>query len=457
MFKKFLKKAAEAPAKGLEKSVETLEEAGKTIITKKPLQAAERYWETLGPGLTTGAADDDPSGIATYSQVGAKYGFKLLWLAPFTFPLMAIVQEMCARIGLATGRGLANNIKNRFPRWVLYFCTTLLFAANTFNLGADLSIMAGATRLLIPAANFIILVFLFAVASLLLQIFSAYARYARYLKYLTLVLFAYFFSALSLNLDWPLIIREAFSPSLVFSKEQVILICAILGTTISPYLFFWQSSQEVEEEILQGRTTVRMRRRETYPEEIKKMRIDVWSGMFFSNLVMFFIIVACAGALFSNGLTDIKTAQEAALALRPFAGGFAFFLFTIGIIGVGLLSVPVLAGSASYAVSETFGWRAGLYRRLKESYAFYGIIIISMCLGLAMNFFNFNPIKALIAAAVINGLVAPIILFFIIKISSDKTMMGKWASGLLSKFFGWFVFGLMAIVGIATIVSLFAF
>lgn len=457
MFKKFLKKAAEAPAKGLEKSVETFEQAGKSIITKKPLQAAERYWETLGPGLTTGAADDDPSGIATYSQVGAKYGFKLLWLAPFTFPLMAIVQEMCARIGLATGRGLANNIKNRFPRWVLYSCTALLFIANTFNLGADLGIMAGATRLLLPAANFIILVFLFAIVSLFLQIFSTYARYAKYLKYLTLVLFAYFFSALSLHLDWPLIFEKAISPSITFSKEQLILICAVLGTTISPYLFFWQSSQEVEEEILQGRATIRARRRETYPEEIKRMRIDVWSGMFLSNLAMFFIIVACAGALFANGLTDIKSAQEAALALKPFAGGFAFFLFTIGIIGVGLLSVPVLAGSASYAVSEALGWRVGLYRRLKESRAFYGIIIISMGIGLLINFFNFNPIKALIAAAVLNGLVAPIILFFIIKISADKRMMGKWASGPLAKFFGWLVFGLMSIVGIAAIIGLFMF
>jgi Mn2+/Fe2+ NRAMP family transporter len=258
---------------------------------------------------------------------------------------------------------------------------------------------------------------------------------------------------LSLRLDWVLVFKKAFLPS--FSKDQLVLICAILGTTISPYLFFWQTSQEVEEEILKGRTTVKMRQKETDAEEIKRMRIDVWSGMFLSNLAMFFIIVACAGTLFANGVTDINRAEEAALALRPFAGEFTFLLFAIGIIGVGMLSVPVLAGSAAYAVSEAFSWRTGLYRRLKDSYAFYGIIIISMSIGLLINFFGFNSVKILIYAAVLNGLVSPIILFFIVKLAGDKKLMGKWASGLLVKIFGWLCFALMSLVGIFTIISLF--
>jgi Mn2+/Fe2+ NRAMP family transporter len=360
---------------------------------------------------------------------------------------------MCARIGLVTGRGLAANIRNKFSAKALYLCAGLVFVANTFNLGADLGIMAKAIQLIVPKAGFIFLVFLLAVISLFLQIFSTYARYAKYLKYLTLILFVYLLSALSLRLDWVLVFKKAFLPS--FSKDQLVLICAILGTTISPYLFFWQTSQEVEEEILKGRTTVKMRQKETDAEEIKRMRIDVWSGMFLSNLAMFFIIVACAGTLFANGVTDINRAEEAALALRPFAGEFTFLLFAIGIIGVGMLSVPVLAGSAAYAVSEAFSWRTGLYRRLKDSYAFYGIIIISMSIGLLINFFGFNSVKILIYAAVLNGLVSPIILFFIVKLAGDKKLMGKWASGLLVKIFGWLCFALMSLVGIFTIISLF--
>ncbi len=454
MPKKILEEIVEIPAITLEKGVEISEKVEKTVVNKKPFKIAEEYWETLGPGLTTGAADDDPSGIATYSQTGAQYGFQLLWLAAFTFPLMAIVQEMCARIGIVTGRGLAANIKRYFPKWSLYTVASLLFFANTFNLGADLGVMARATELIFPKLGFVFTVIGFALLSLLLQIFTTYARYAKYLKYLALVLFSYVFSAISLHLNWGEVLRHGLIPSLKFSKEQIFLVCAILGTTISPYLFFWQTSQEVEEEILQGRKTVKMRREKTSKKEVKKMRTDVWSGMFVSNIAMFFIITASAGALFAHGITNISTAEQAALALKPFAGELAYLLFTIGIVGVGMLSIPTLAGSASYALSESFGWKCGLYKKLKGAYDFYGVIIIAMLVGLAINFIHLDPIKALIYSAVANGIIAPVVLFFIIKISSNKKIMGKHASGPVTKSLGWLITGIMAAAGIAAIAGL---
>ncbi|MBI2644767.1 Nramp family divalent metal transporter [Candidatus Uhrbacteria bacterium] len=426
------------------------------IATKKPVKEVQGFWNTLGPGLTTGASDDDPSGIATYSQAGAQYGNQLVWLAGFTFPFMAVVQEMCARIGLVTGRGLAANIRRHYSRPVLMICVTLLFVANVFNIGVDLGAMAAATQLLIPSMNFLVLALFFTVISLLLQIFSTYERYAKYLKYLTLVLFSYILSAFLVHgLDWSAIGRAAFVPSFQnFSKEKLFLICAILGTTISPYLFFWQTSQEVEDEILSGNTTLAQRKGATR-EEIKKMRIDVWTGMFFSNAIMFFIIIACAGTLFTNGVTDIKTAADAARALRPLAGEASYLLFALGIIGTGLLAVPVLAGSTAYAVAETFRWRQGLFLKLNQAYAFYGILIISMLIGFSLNFFGIDPIKALIYSAIINGMIAPVILVLILSLSSDKKIMGRWANGPLTKVFGWGIALLMAFVAVATIAMFF--
>lgn len=420
-----------------------------------PISRVKNYWRMLGPGLTTGAADDDPSGIATYSQTGAQFGFQLLWLSVFTFPLMATVQEMCARIGLVTGRGLAANIRNHFPRSVLYLCAALLFAANTFNIGANLGAMAKATQLLIPNANFLLLVTFFTALSLLLQIFTTYERYARYLKYLALVLVAYIFSTLLIpNLDWGNVFQNLVMPSITFNKEQIILVCAILGTTISPYLFFWQTSQEVEEEVLKGKTTIKLRQEDVHPAEIKRMRIDVWSGMFLSNLIMFFIITACAATLFANGTTTITTAADAADALRPLAGDTAYLLFAIGIIGTGLLAVPVLAGSASYAISESFGWKEGLYRKLKEARAFYGVIIMAMLVGFALNFVGFDPIKVLIYSAVANGLVAPVVLVFIVLLSSNKKLMGDRVNSRWATLFGWAIIALMVTAGVVTIWAL---
>lgn len=451
---KLLQRSAEAPAELLDKTIVASQIISATLPTGQVVKKTSRYWHMLGPGLTTGASDDDPSGIATYSQTGAKYGFQLLWLAPLTFPLMAVVQEMCARIGMVTGRGLAGNIRVHFNRRLLYVCTLLLFSANALNIGADLGAMAKAVQLLNPQLNFGLLVVAFTFISLLMQIFTPYVRYARYLKWLALILLSYVFSALMANLDWGSVLRQASVPTIHFEKDQLLMICAILGTTISPYLFFWQTSQEVEEQILQGKTTLAERRTATSPDEIKSMRIDVWTGMLLSNLVMFFIIAACGALLYSNGITDIKTTAQAAQALRPFAGDATYFLFSIGLIGTGLLAIPVLAGSSSYAISESFRWKEGLYRNLRQAYAFYGIIIISMLVGLGLNFIGIDPIKALIYAAVANGLVAPIILFFIVVMSSNKKIMGRWVNKPLTTFIGWLATIVMAVSGIAAIYAL---
>ncbi len=450
-------KTIEAPAQALESTIEATGKVVQALPTQEVAKTVKKggdYWNMLGPGLTTGASDDDPSGIATYSQTGSQYGFGLLWLAAFTFPLMAIVQEMCARIGLVTGRGLAGNIRKHFPRKVLYTCTVLLFAANTFNIGADLGAMAKGVQLLNPAINFYLLVIGIAGFSLGLQIFTPYARYAKYLKWMALVLLAYVFSALLAHLDWSQVARHAVIPSIQFHKEQLLLICAILGTTISPYLFFWQTSQEIEEQVLQGNTSIKSREGTT-KKAVKSMRVDVWSGMFLSNLVMFFIIAACGALLFSHGITKITSAAQAAEALRPFAGNATYWLFAVGIIGTGLLAIPVLAGSSSYALSESLGQRSGLSRKLGQAYAFYGTIIISMLVGLAINFIGLDPIKALIYSAIANGLVAPVVILLIVIISSNKKIMGDWVNRRSTTLAGWAVTLLMIAAGGAAIVAIF--
>lgn len=437
-----------APADVLDRTVSISE----SLVNHGSVKKAKKYWHNLGPGLTTGASDDDPSGIATYSQAGAQYGFQLLWLAGFTFPLMVIVQEMCARIGLVTGRGLAGNIRIYFPKWVLYICTALLFFANTLNIGADIGAMAKSTQLLFPSVSFATLVFAFAIVSLGLQIFVSYEKYARYLKYLALILLSYIAAALLVKLNYRDLITGALIPTIKITREQIFLICAVLGTTISPYLFFWQTSQEVEESILKGQTSIKLRQEAVTDREIKLMRQDIWSGMFLSNLVMFFIIAATAATLFANGITNIPTVAEAAAALRPIAGEHAYLLFTLGVIGTGMLAIPVLAGSASYAMSESFGWKTGLYRKLKEANAFYGIIIISTFLGVALNFVGIDPIKALIFAAVVNGIVAPVILVLIVFLSSNKKVMGDRVNHPIATALGFIITGVMALAGIATII-----
>jgi NRAMP (natural resistance-associated macrophage protein)-like metal ion transporter len=451
---KLIKRGAEAPAQLLERTVATTQVLANSVPQSKLVKKTENYWHMLGPGLTTGASDDDPSGIATYSQTGAQSGFHLLWLSAWTFPLMGVVQEMCARIGLVTGRGLAGNIRVHFPKRILYICGLLLFVANAINIGADLGAMAKAAQLLNPKLNFGLLVTGFAVFSLGLQIFTPYVRYAKYLKWLALVLFSYVASSLLAHLNWTDVLHHSYTPNIHFDKQEIIIICAILGTTISPYLFFWQTSQEVEEQILNGKTTLRERSRAITRSEVNSMRVDVWSGMFLSNAVMFFIIAACGGILYANGITEITSAAQAAEALRPFAGDASYFLFAIGIIGTGLLAIPVLAGASSYTIAESFRWREGLYRKLGQASAFYGIIIISMAAGWAMNFLGIDPIKALIYAAIANGLVAPIILFLIVRIASNKKIMGRWVNSIVSTGIGWLTTIAMAAAGIMAIYAL---
>jgi NRAMP (natural resistance-associated macrophage protein)-like metal ion transporter len=446
---------AAAPSVVLENSIDMAKKFGKDAIRNAQVKKARGFWRGLGPGLITGAADDDPSGIATYSQTGAGYGFQFLWLALFTFPLMSIVQEMCARIGLMTGRGLAGNIRINYPRWVLYTCAISLFVANTINIGADLGAMSKAGQLLMPQANFALLTIGFTFFCLLLQIFTPYEKYARYLKYLVLILLSYVATAFVVKIDWGQVVISTLIPAMSFTKDQLFIVTAILGTTISPYLFFWQTSHEVEEEIQSGKTSLRLRQSEVTPKEIKAMRVDVWTGMFVSNMVMFFIIATTAAVLFSNGVTDIKSAEDAALALRPLAGDYAFLLFAIGIIGMGLLAVPILAGSAAYTIAETFKWKSGLYRKLRNARAFYGVIIFCMIIGMDLNFLGIDPIKMLIYSAVVNGLVAPLILFLIVQMTSNKKVVKERVNHPLLAALGWFVTGAMVISGVATIVSLF--
>ncbi|MFA6325230.1 MAG: divalent metal cation transporter [Candidatus Paceibacterota bacterium] len=454
MRKSILEKFFSAPAEALERSMEFEKKIKQGIENQKSVKAGREYWKILGPGLTTGAADDDPSGIATYSQIGASTGFRLIWLSLFTFPFMGLVQEMCGRIGLTTGVGLATNIKRHFSKKILYFCTGLLLFANVFNIGADLGAMASGAQLILPKFNFAFLIIFFACLTLGLQIFIPYRKYSKYLKYLALILLSYVFSAFLIKINWADALRHTVIPAIHFSKNEIILICAAFGTTISPYLFFWQTSQEVEEEILKGEKTEEIRRSKNTVEDIKKMRIDTWSGMFLSSLVMFFIIATCAVTLNQNGITNIGTAAEAALALRPLAGNYAFMLFAFGIIGLGLLAIPVLAGSASYAMSETFGWKYGLYRKLKRATSFYGVIIVAMILGVALNFIGIDPIKALIYSAVLNGIISPVILFFIVKISAKEEVMGQFKNKKITNILGYFITGFLFIISITTIILL---
>ena len=452
--KKIVQAVAESPARAVEASVEATKAVTKKAGDIKPVKAVQRYIDSLGPGLTTGAADDDPSGIATYSQAGSEFGYRYLWLALFSLPFMALVQEMCARVGIATGRGLAGILKTHYAKWILVICTILLFTANTVNIGADIGAMAASINLILPKAGFIMLAVLCTVLSLGLQIFMPYHKYAKYLKYLTLVLFAYVIAFFMVAHSWKDIALDTLIPHLSFNKDTLYLVVAILGTTISPYLFFWEASQEVEKEIDKGVTNIEDRKNEATEKTIGNMRKDVYSGMIFSNLAMFFIIGLAASTLHANGITNIATTREAAEALRPLAGNATYYLFTLGVVGTGLLAIPVLAGSASYAISETMGWRGSLSHKLKEDYGFYGIIIIAVILGLIINYFSTDPIRVLIFAAVLNGLIAPVLIALITLVSSNKNIMGPWVNGPWRKTLAWLAVVLMGGVGLIMILSL---
>jgi NRAMP (natural resistance-associated macrophage protein)-like metal ion transporter len=406
--------------------------------------------KSLGPGIITGAADDDPSGIATYSVAGAQLGTKLLWTAFVTWPLMAAVQMMCARIGKVTGQGLAANFKLRFPKWILLVFVIALLAANTINIGADLAGMADAAAML-SGINSHWFVITFALLISWATVRLQYQQIANVLKWLVLVLFAYPVTAFVVGANWSQVLRDTFVPSFPHSQDEWATLVAILGTTISPYLFFWQASEEVEEEKSAGQNTLAKRRGATV-EELELRNIDVGVGAFFSNIVMFFIILATAVTLNRHGITHIETSRQAAEALRPFAGRFATTLFTLGIVGVGFLAIPTLAGSTAYAFAETLGWREGLNLRLRQARWFYALILVSTGVGVALDFIGINPVKALYWTAVINGLVAPFMLVAILVVAADKKLM----QGQPSSRLGWIVVAIttaaMFIAGVAMFV-----
>jgi NRAMP (natural resistance-associated macrophage protein)-like metal ion transporter len=397
----------------------------------------KKILKRLGPGFITGAADDDPSGIATYSQTGAQFGYSQLWIALFATPFMIAIQEMCARIGIVTGRGLAAVIKERFGRTVLFGAVLLLLFANTVNIGADLGAMASSAQLVL-GGNFIVWLIGMVIVILALEIFVSYKTYSRYLKYFALTLFAYVAAAFAVKQDWAHIFRALFVPAIQMNKAYFFNLVAILGTTISPYLFFWQASQENEEQVAKGRLAAMDEGKpKAVHGDIKRMRFDTVVGMVFSNVITFFIIATTASTLGRAGIMNVSTATEAAAALRPLAGPFTSIIFALGVIGTGLLAVPVLAGSASYAVAETLGWHSGLYRKLHDAHGFYGVITIATLVGIMINFMGIPPFRLLYYAAALNGVIAPVLMALILLIAGNKLIMGRHVNGAFAKFFGW--------------------
>jgi len=398
----------------------------------------------LGPGLVTGAADDDPSGIATYSQVGAQFGYGLAWTMLFSFPLMAVIQEVSARIGSVTGRGIAQNLRRHYPPWLLRVVVLLLLVANVFNLGADLGAMGAALGLLIggPEQAYTVL---FGVVCILLEIFISYSRYAPLLKWTTLSLFAYVAVVFSVHAPWEAALYGTLVPHVVFDGPHAMAMIAVLGTTISPYLFFWQAAQEVEEQHWRRAKALCIAPREAGPE-LTRIRTDTMVGMGFSNLIALFIIVATAATLHASGVTDIQTSAQAAEALRPVAGEFTFALFAAGILGTGMLAVPVLAGSAAYAVSEVFRWTEGLDHRFREAKGFYAVIATTTLGGAVLNFTSLDPIKALYWSAVLNGVLAAPLMAVMMVISMNPRIMGRLTLPRPMFVIGWLATFVMGIV-----------
>ncbi|MBS0333139.1 MAG: divalent metal cation transporter [Proteobacteria bacterium] len=404
----------------------------------------------LGPGLITGAADDDPSGVATYAQAGAQFGLNLLWSVVLTFPLMVAIQSISARIGRVTGQGLAVNMGRVLPPWAVSGLIALLLVANVINIGADLAAMGAAGRLVAGGSQHLWTLG-FAGVSLGLQVFVPYHRYVGYLKWLTLALLAYVAVAFTVHVDWPNVAWRTFWPQLN-GRAWILTLVAVLGTTISPYLFFWQSSEEVEEEEVKAERPL-SEDRDAAPAELRRIGRDSLVGMFASNLVAYFIILTTAVTLNAHGITDIQTSEQAALALRPVAGDLAFLLFALGIVGAGLLGVPVLAGSAAYAIGELRGWIIGLERRPDEALGFYGVIAASVVLGVAVDYSGLDPIRALFWSAVVNGVIAAPIMAATMLVASRRAVMGDLVATPLQRWVGWLA---TAVMGAATL-GMFAF
>ena len=416
-----------------------------SALAKQPRQS---WLKKLGPGLITGAADDDPSGIATYSQAGAQFGMNLLWTMFFTYPLMVGIQMVSARIGRVTGKGLAGNLRQHYPRWLVFAIVGLLVVANTINIAADVSAMGDALALLIGgptrwyAAGFGLL-------SLLLQIFIPYSRYVRVLKWLTLALLAYVAVIFTVRIQWGNVATAVVMPQLIWNRATITTIVAVFGTTISPYLFFWQASQEVEELEADPNAQPLIAAPKQARTSFRRIKIDTVVGMGFSNMVAFFIILTTAVSLHLHGVTSIQTSAEAATALRPIAGHFAFLLFAAGIIGTGLLAVPVLAGSAAYAMAGAFGWKNGLEHKPATAKRFYGIIAVSTLIGIGLGFAPIDPIKALYWSAVINGVISVPIMLIMMLMASRKSVMGPFVISKRHKWLGWLATLTMAVAVIA--------
>jgi NRAMP (natural resistance-associated macrophage protein)-like metal ion transporter len=411
----------------------------------------KKVLKRLGPGLITGASDDDPSGIGTYTQAGAALGYATLWTAIVTLPLMIVVQHVCAKIGMCSGRGLAGVLRRYYSKKLLYPVVFGLVVANTINAGADIAAIAAAINIIVPIP-ISVMVLPIAVAIVVLQVWGSYKLIVKVFKWLTLSLFAYVIAAFLAGPDWYAVAKATFIPQISFTKEYATTLVAILGTTISPYLFFWEASEEVEEEKSYGRSTLSARKGAT-DAEIKTEKIDTIVGMLFCNVVFYFVILAAGATLHESGRTDIQSATEAAQALRPLAGNLATVLFAIGLIGAGLLAVPVLTGSAAFAVAETFGWKSGLDEKPRHAVKFYGVIAASTLVGVAIDFLGINPISALFWTAVINGVVAPPLLVVVMLVSSNKRAMGTRTNGPFTKIVGWMAAAIMFAAAIGMFVT----
>ncbi len=421
------------------------------IDTGAPKKSGNRWLKALGPGLITGAADDDPSGIATYSQAGAQFGFGLLWTVVLTWPLMVGIQIISARIGRVTGHGLATNIRQHYPRWLLYSMVGLLLLANTINIAADIAAMGDAARLVLGGSAHLYAVG-FGLVSVLLQVFIPYSRYVRVLKWLTLALLAYVGTAFVIRIPWSELLSRAVLPRLSWEADYLATVVAVFGTTISPYLFFWQASQEVEElRATPGAQPLKVQPKQARAN-FRRIKIDTTLGMGFSNLVAFFIMVSTAVTLYANGITDIQTSDQAAQALRPIAGEFAFLLFSLGVIGTGMLAIPVLAGSGAYALAGALRWKNSLEHELPAAPHFYGIIVISTVVGIALGFAPIPPFKALYWSAVINGVISVPIMAVMLLMAAQSRVMGRLVIGRRLKALGWMATAVMA----AAVVAMFA-
>ncbi len=390
----------------------------------------KQFLKTLGPGLITGASDDDPSGIATYSQAGAKFGLATLWTALITFPLMAAIQEMCARIGIVTSQGLTTNIRNNYPKSILYLMIIFTFPAVILNIGADIAGMGAVGNLIFPSIPSYFFTIAFTAILMVLIIYLPYKKISAILKYLCVFLLLYLVVPFLAEQDWREIAKHTFIPSIKFNKDFIGILVAILGTTISPYLFFWQATMEAED--------IKHKKRRLIVDKkmIHKMDMDVDFGMFFSNLVMYFIILTAGTVLFKGGITEINSVEQAAKALEPLAGKLSYLLFALGIIGTGLLAIPVLTGCLSYMLSETFNWNGGLDKKYYEAKPFYWVIIISLLIGLAINYIGINPVQALLYTAILYGVTSPVLIVVILHISNNKKIMGEYTNGKWSNILG---------------------